>query len=150
MITLKAGDMAPKFEANDQDGNTVRLTDLKGKKVVLYFYPKDQTPGCIAESCNLRDNYLQLQKQGFEVFGISQDSEKSHRNFISKQDLPFSLLSDPDHTVHNLYGTWDLKKFMGKEYMGTLRATFVINENGKLSDVITKVKTKEHTGQILT
>ena len=149
MITLKKGDTAPEFSAINQDGKMINLTDYKGKKVVLYFYPKDNTPGCTTQSCNLRDNYDLLQKQGFEIFGISQDSEKSHQKFIEKQALPFDLISDSDHKVHHLYGTWALKKYMGKEYMGTVRTTFVIDEKGEISDVIEKVKTDNHTSQIL-
>ncbi len=149
MITLKPGDNAPEFAGKDQDGNTVKLSELKGKKVVLYFYPKDNTPGCTAQACNLRDNYEELQKQGYVVLGVSQDSEASHQKFIAKQELPFSLLADTDHTIHNLYGTWGEKKMYGKSYMGTLRTTFVIDENGVISEVISKVKTKDHTAQIL-
>lgn len=149
MITLKPGDQAPNFESIDQDGNPVSLSDFKGKKVVIYFYPKDNTPGCTAESCNLRDNYDTLLKQGYEVLGVSTDGEKSHKKFIAKYDLPFSLLADTDKTVHNAFGVWDMKKFMGKEYMGTLRSTFVIDEQGKIEEVIEKVKTKDHTAQIL-
>ena len=149
MITLKAGDKAPNFESIDQDGNPVKLSDFKGKKLVLFFYPKDNTPGCTAESCNLRDNYDDLLKQGYEVLGVSTDGEKSHQKFITKNELPFSLLADTDKSVHNAFGVWDMKKFMGKEYMGTLRSTFVIDENGVLEDVIEKVKTKDHTAQIL-
>ncbi len=149
MITLKIGDVAPEFSAINQDGKMINLTDYKGKKVVLYFYPKDNTPGCTTQSCNLRDNYTLLQKQGYEIFGISQDSEKSHQKFIEKQALPFDLISDADHKVHHLYGTWELKKYMGKEYMGTLRTTFVVDEKGRISDVIEKVKTDNHTAQIL-
>jgi peroxiredoxin Q/BCP len=149
MITLKAGDQAPEFEAKIENGSTIKLSDYKGKKVILYFYPKDSTPGCTAQACNLRDNYDAFISKGYVIFGVSQDSEKSHQRFIEKQSLPFSLISDEDHTVHNLYGTWDLKKFMGREYMGTLRTTFVIDENGIIEEVITKVKTKEHTAQIM-
>ena len=149
MITLKKGATAPEFSAINQDGKMINLTDYKGKKVVLYFYPKDNTPGCTTQSCNLRDNYALLQKQGYEIFGISQDSEKSHQKFIEKQALPFDLISDADHKVHHLYGTWALKKYMGKEYMGTVRTTFVIDEKGEISDVIEKVKTDNHTSQIL-
>ena len=149
MIKLKKGDTAPEFSAINQDGKMINLTDYKGKKVVLYFYPKDNTPGCTTQSCDLRDNYALLQKQGFEIFGISQDSEKSHQKFIEKQALPFDLISDSDHKVHHLYGTWALKKYMGKEYMGTVRTTFVIDEKGEISDVIEKVKTDNHTSQIL-
>ena len=149
MITLKKGDTATEFSAINQDGKMINLTDYKGKKVVLYFYPEDNTPGCTTQSCNLRDNYALLQKQGYEIFGISQDSEKSHQKFIEKQALPFDLISDADHKVHHLYGTWALKKYMGKEYMGTVRTTFVIDEKGEISDVIEKVKTDNHTSQIL-
>lgn len=149
MITLKAGDKAPEFEGKDQHGNLVKSSDLRGKKIVLYFYPKDNTPGCTAQSCNLRDNYEELQKQGYEVLGVSQDSEASHQKFIAKHELPFTLLVDTDHTIHNLFGTWGEKKMYGKTYMGTLRTTFVIDEEGTLTEVIEKVKTKDHTAQIL-
>lgn len=149
MITLKPGDDAPNFESKDQNGNIIKLSDFKGKKVVLYFYPKDNTPGCTAESCNLRDNYHALQKQGYEVLGVSSDGEKSHKKFIDKYELPFNLLADEDKSVHEAFGTWDLKKFMGKEYMGTLRSTFIIDQEGKIEEVIEKVKTKDHTAQIL-
>ncbi len=150
MIALKSGDTAPNFSATKQNGQTINLKDYRGKKVVLYFYPKDNTPGCTTQACNLRDNYTLLKKQGYEIIGISQDSEKSHQKFIEKESLPFDLISDVDHKVHNLYGTWDLKKFMGKEYMGTLRTTFLIDEKGIITDVIQKVKTRDHTSQILT
>ncbi len=150
MIALKSGDTAPNFSATKQNGQTINLKDYRGKKVVLYFYPKDNTPGCTTQACNLRDNYTLLKKQGYEIIGISQDSEKSHQKFIEKESLPFDLISDVDHKVHNLYGTWDLKKFMGKEYMGTLRTTFLIDEKGIITDVIQKVKTGDHTSQILT
>ena len=149
MITLKAGDKAPNFKSTDQDGNAISLADYKGKKVVLYFYPKDNTPGCTAESCNLRDNYEALQAQGYEVLGVSQDSEASHQKFITKHELPFKLIADTDHSVHEAYGTWGEKKMYGKTYMGTLRSTFLINEEGVLEEVIEKVKTKDHTSQIL-
>lgn len=148
-MNLKVGDKAPEFEAKIQDGTTIKLSDYLGKKVALYFYPKDNTPGCTAQSCNLRDNYEMLLKQGYVVLGVSQDSEKSHVKFKDKFELPFDLISDPDHTVHNLYGTWALKKLYGREYMGTVRTTFVIDEKGQLSEIIGKVKTKEHTAQIL-
>ena len=150
MIALKSGDSAPEFSATKQNGQTINLKDYRGKKVVLYFYPKDNTPGCTTQACNLRDNYTLLKKQGYEIIGISQDTEKSHQKFIEKESLPFDLISDVDHKVHKLYGTWDLKKFMGKEYMGTLRTTFVIDEKGIISDVIEKVKTVDHSSQILT
>ena len=149
MITLKPGDKAPDFESKDQDGHTIKLSDYLGKKVVLYFYPKDNTPGCTAESCNLRDNYESLQVKGYEVLGVSSDGEKLHKKFISKYKLPFKLIADEDRSVHHAYGTWSLKKFMGKEYKGTLRTTFLIDEGGKIEEVIEKVKTKNHTAQIL-
>lgn len=149
MITLKPGDTAPEFESTDQDGNAVKLTDYRGKKVVLYFYPKDSTPGCTAESCNLRDNYDLLQKRGYVVLGISSDNEKSHQKFIAKHELPFSLLADTDKSVHELFGTWGEKSMYGRKYMGTFRTTFVIDEKGKIEEVIEKVKTKDHTSQIL-
>ncbi|MEM0941646.1 MAG: thioredoxin-dependent thiol peroxidase [Bacteroidota bacterium] len=148
-MTLKSGDQAPDFESKDQDGNTIKLSDYKGKKIVLYFYPKDNTPGCTAESCNLRDNYEALQAQGYEVLGVSQDGEASHQKFITKHELPFKLIADTDHTVHEAYGTWGEKKMYGKTYMGTLRSTFLIDEKGKIKEVIEKVKTKDHSSQIL-
>ena len=149
MITLKAGDIAPDFESKDQDGHPIKLSDYKGKKVVLYFYPKDNTPGCTAESCNLRDNYEALQAQGYEVLGVSGDGEKSHQKFIAKYELPFKLIADEDKSVHEAFGTWGEKKMYGKTYMGTLRTTFLIDEEGKIEEVIEKVKTKDHTAQIL-
>ena len=141
--------MAPDFEVNNQDGENVKLSQFRGKKVVLYFYPKDQTPGCIAESCNLRDNYERFQALGYEILGISSDGEKSHRNFIAKQNLPFQLLADTEKVVHDLYGTWVEKQMYGRKFMGTARTTFVIDEEGKIADIIEKVKTKDHTAQIL-
>ena len=149
MITLKRGEIAPDFESTDQNGNPIKLSHFKGKKVVLYFYPKDNTPGCTAESCNLRDNYTTLKNQGYEVLGVSSDGEKSHQKFIEKYQLPFSLIADTDKSVHNAYGTWVEKSMYGKKYMGTLRSTFVIDENGKVEEVISKVKTKDHTSQIV-
>ncbi|MEQ9404419.1 MAG: thioredoxin-dependent thiol peroxidase [Cyclobacteriaceae bacterium] len=148
-MSLKPGDAAPNFESKDQDGNVIKLSDYKGKKVVLYFYPKDNTPGCTAESCDLRDNYDRLIKQGYEVLGVSSDDEKSHRKFIDKYELPFSLIADTDKSVHEKYGTWGEKSMYGRKYMGTFRTTFVIDEEGKIEEVIEKVKTKEHTAQIL-
>jgi thioredoxin-dependent peroxiredoxin len=148
-MALKPGDKAPDFSANDENGNQVKLKDFKGKKLVLYFYPKDMTPGCTAESCNLRDNYKTLLKQGYEVLGVSADSEKSHQKFIAKEKLPFHLLSDPDKVVHDAYGTWGEKSMYGRKYMGTLRTTFVINEKGVIEEVIGKVDTKNHAAQIL-
>ncbi|MGB0404363.1 MAG: thioredoxin-dependent thiol peroxidase [Salibacteraceae bacterium] len=149
MTTLKAGDNAPNFKAKNENGVDVSLSDFAGKKLVLYFYPKDMTPGCTTQSCNLRDNYNLLLKQGYEVLGVSADSEARHQKFIAKHELPFSLLSDEDHTVLNAYGVWGPKKFMGKEYDGIHRTTFVIDEKGVIEEVILKVKTKEHTAQIL-
>ncbi len=148
-MSLKQGDKAPVFEGKDQSGNDIKLTDFAGKKVVLYFYPKDNTPGCTAEACNLRDNYEELQKQGYVVLGVSTDSEKSHQKFIDKFELPFSLIADVDKTIHEQYGTWVEKSMYGRQYMGTARKTFVIDENGVIAEIIEKVKTKDHTAQIL-
>ena len=149
MTTLKAGDKAPDFSGLNEKNETISLNDFKGKKLVLYFYPKDMTPGCTTQSCNLRDNYDILLKQGYEVLGVSADSTKRHIKFIEKYDLPFSLLADEDHTVLNAFGVWGPKKFMGKEFDGIHRTTFVIDENGTIIEVIGKVKTKEHIEQIL-
>jgi peroxiredoxin Q/BCP len=149
MITLKIGDKAPKFEAFDQDGNTIKLTDYKGKKLILFFYPKASTPGCTMEACNLRDNYHQFLAKGYAVLGVSADSAKRQQNFITKNELPFPLLADEDKQVINTFGVWGPKKFMGREFDGIHRTTFVIDEKGIIEDVITKVKTKEHTSQIL-
>jgi thioredoxin-dependent peroxiredoxin len=148
-MALKVGDKAPDFSVNDQDGKPFKLSSLKGKKVVLYFYPKDMTPGCTTEACNLRDNYKVLLKQGYEVLGISTDSEKAHQKFIAKEKLPFSLLADTDRAVHELYGTWVEKSMYGRKYMGTARTTFVISEKGIIDDIIEKVDTKNHASQIL-
>ncbi|MBR2947135.1 MAG: thioredoxin-dependent thiol peroxidase [Bacteroidales bacterium] len=146
---LKIGDKAPYFEAVDQDGKKISLNDYNGKKLVLYFYPKDSTPGCTAEACNLRDNYDRFISQGYEILGVSKDSENSHKKFIEKYSLPFSLLSDKDSIIQKDYDAWGLKKFMGREFMGTLRKTYVINEEGVITDIIEKVNTKTHTDQIL-
>lgn len=148
-MTIEIGQAAPEFSAKDQNGDTITLSQFKGKKVVLYFYPRDSTPGCTAQACDLRDNYNTLLKQGFVILGISTDTEKKHQNFIAKYDLPFPLIADTDKIVHELYGRWQLKKFMGKESMGTVRTTFIIDENGMIEDIISKVKTKEHAAQIL-
>lgn len=148
-MSVEVGKPAPNFESKDQDGNTIKLSDFKGKKVVLYFYPKDNTPGCTAQACNLRDNYEALQKAGYVILGISSDSEKSHKKFIEKQELPFTLIADEDKSVHEAYGTWVEKSMYGRKYMGTARTTFIIDENGNIEEIIDKVKTKEHTNQIL-
>ncbi len=148
-MSLKVGDSAPDFSVNDQSGNPVKLSDFKGKKVVLYFYPKDNTPGCTAEACNLRDNYEALQKAGYVVLGVSTDSEKSHQKFIDKFELPFPLLADTEKQIHDKYDTWVEKSMYGRKYMGTARTTFLIDENGKIEEIIGKVKTKDHTAQIL-
>ena len=148
-MDLQAGALAPDFEAVNQKGEAIKLSNYRGKKVVLFFYPKDNTPGCTAESCNLRDNYDALLAQGYVVLGVSPDSEKSHQKFIDKYELPFDLIADTDKKVHELFGTWGEKKMYGKTYMGTLRTTFVIDEEGKIAEVIAKVKTKDHTSQIL-
>jgi peroxiredoxin Q/BCP len=146
---LQTGDEAPEISAKDQNGNDVRLSDFKGKKVILYFYPKDDTPGCTAQACNLRDNYESLLSQGFVVLGVSVDNEKSHQKFIKKYDLPFPLLADTDHTIVEAYGVWVEKSMYGKTYMGTARTTFVIDEKGIISEIIQIVDTKNHTDQIL-
>lgn len=146
---LKIGDKSPAINSIDENGEAITLDQFKGKKVVLYFYPKDMTPGCTVQSCNLRDNYQALLDNGFVVLGCSADSPERHQKFIEKYDLPFPLISDESKEVLNAYGVWGLKKFMGKEYMGIMRTTFVIDENGIIEDIITKVKTKEHTQQIL-
>ena len=149
MTTLKVGDKAPNFEAKDEQGNVLKLSDYAGKKLVVFFYPKASTPGCTAEACNLRDNYQTFQAQGYEILGVSADSAKRQQNFINKYELPFPLLADEDHAVINAFGVWGPKKFMGREYDGIHRTTFVIDENGVLEDVILKVKTKDHAAQIL-
>ncbi len=149
MTHLKEGDKAPDFSGLNQDGETVTLSDYKGKKLILYFYPKDNTPGCTAQACNLRDNYKQMLKQGYEILGVSADSVKKHTNFINKFDLPFDLLADTELDTIKAYGVWGPKKFMGREFDGIHRTTFVINGNGTIEEIIAKVKTKEHADQIL-
>lgn len=149
MTHLKIGDKAPNFSGVDQNGAPVELADYKGKKLILYFYPKDNTPSCTKEACNLRDNYPLLNKKGYDVLGVSPDSEKSHLKFIDKYSLPFRLLVDTDLEAANAYGVWGEKKFMGKVYDGIHRITFVIDEAGVIEQVVLKVKTKEHTEQIL-
>lgn len=149
MITLKVGDQAPDIKATIQDGSSFKLSNLKGSKVILYFYPKDNTPGCTKQACNLRDNYNVLLEKGYKVYGVSADSAAKHIKFIDKYDLPFDLLVDEEMAIINNYGVWGPKKFMGKEYDGINRTTFVIDEEGKIEEIITKVKTKEHAEQIL-
>lgn len=146
---IKTGDKAPELNINNQKGENVSLEQLKGKKVVLYFYPKDDTPGCTAEACNLRDNYNALLKQGYVILGVSPDNEKKHQKFIDKYELPFDLLADVDKEVCERYGVWVEKSMYGRKYMGVARTTFIIDEDGKIEEVIEKVKTKEHAGQIL-
>ena len=149
MFHLKEGDPAPAFEAPIETGETVKLEDYKGKKLVLYFYPKDDTPGCTAESCSLRDSYQRFLAEGYEILGASPDSVKRHVKFREKYDLPFSLISDEDHSVAEAFGVWGEKKFMGRVYDGIHRTTFVIDEEGKIERIIEKVKTKEHADQLL-
>lgn len=149
MNTLKVGDKVPGFVSKDQDGHTINLSDYTGKKLIVFFYPKASTPGCTAEACNLRDNYKELQSQGFELLGVSADSEKRQTNFRNKYQFPFPLLADEDHTVINTFGVWGPKKFMGREYDGIHRKTFVIDEEGVVVKVIDKVKTKDHAAQLI-
>lgn len=149
MTHLNVGDKAPEINAVNQIGEAITLSQFEGKKVILYFYPKDMTPGCTTQSCNLRDNYSDLQKQGFEIIGISADDEKRHQKFIEKHELPFPLIPDVDKKVINDYGIWGEKKFMGKVYDGIHRVTFIIDEKGKIERIFEKVKTKAHTEQIL-
>jgi len=149
MTTLKVGDKAPNFTAKDQDGNTISLSDYIGKKLVLFFYPKASTPGCTVEACDLRDNYNRFQSLGYEILGVSADSEKRQTNFRNKYKFPYPLLADEDKTVINALEVWGPKKFMGRTYDGIHRTTFVIDENGIIEQVITKVKTKTHSEQLL-
>ncbi len=149
MTSLQEGQKAPDFTALDENGNTVRLADFTGKKLVIFFYPKDNTPTCTVEACNLRDNYADLKSRGYEVLGVSPDSQKRHQNFIGKHELPYTLISDPDLTMINAYNVWGPKKFMGKEYDGLHRTTFIIDEKGYIERIIRKVKSKVHTEQIL-
>lgn len=148
-MSLNQGDKAPEFTSKDQNGNVVTLNQFNGKKVVLYFYPKDSTPGCTAEACDFRDNYQGLKAQGIEVLGVSVDDEKSHQKFITKYDLPFTLLADTDKSIVEAYGVWGEKSMYGKKYMGTNRTTFIIDENGNIAHIITKVDTKAPTAQVL-
>ena len=149
MTTLKPGDVAPAFSATDQNGKEVSLEVYKGKKVILYFYPKDNTPGCTAEACDLRDNHSDLISKGYVVIGVSPDPLKSHTKFTEKYELPFSLLPDTEKTIIQSYGVWGPKKFLGKSYEGVLRTTFVIDEKGIIEKVFTQVSTQNHTAQIL-
>lgn len=147
-MKLKIGDLAPMINSKDQFGNIVKLTDFKGHKVILYFYPKDNTPGCTAEACNLRDNYDDILDKGFKVIGVSADSLESHIKFSDKYRLPFPLIPDTEKKIIKDYGVWGPKKFMGKSYEGVLRTTFIISEEGKIEQIITDVKTKDHSDQI--
>jgi thioredoxin-dependent peroxiredoxin len=149
MAHIKEGSKAPSFEGIDQSGNKIKLSDYKGKKIVLYFYPKDNTPGCTAEACNLRDNYELLLKKEFAVIGVSPDSEKSHLNFAGKYSIPFPLIADVSKIILNDYGVWGEKKMYGKSYYGVIRTTFIIDEEGIIEKIITKVSTSTHTEQIL-
>lgn len=148
MTHLKVGDAAPKFSGVNEKGESIALSDFAGKKLILFFYPKDNTPGCTAEACNLRDNYSELQAKGFELLGVSPDSPKKHQNFINKFEFPFPLLADTELETIKAFGIWGLKKFMGKEYDGVHRTTFLIDEEGKIAHVFAKVKTKTHAEQI--
>jgi peroxiredoxin Q/BCP len=150
MADLKVGDKAPAFEGVNQNGEKISLKDFAGKKLILYFYPKDNTPGCTAESCNLNDNYEQWVEKGFEVVGVSPDSEKSHQKFIDKYGLKFNLIADTEKEILQAYGAWGEKSMYGKKYMGVLRKTFVIDGNGTILEIFEKVKTKDHTNQIIT
>ncbi len=149
MTTLKVGDKAPNFNSKDQDGNPISLSDYKGKKLVLFFYPKASTPGCTMEACNLRDNYERFQSLGYEILGVSADSEKRQTNFRNKYNFPYLLLADEDKAVIDAYKVWGPKKFMGRTFNGIHRTTFVIDESGIIEQIITKVKTKAHTAQLL-
>ncbi|MDR1197707.1 MAG: thioredoxin-dependent thiol peroxidase [Prevotellaceae bacterium] len=149
MKKLSTGDKAPDFSGIDQNGKTIKLADFNGKKLVLYFYPKDNTSGCTAEACSLRDGYARFLKQGYEIVGVSIDSVASHQKFTEKYSLPFALIADEDKKIVEDYGVWGEKKFMGKTYMGTVRTTFVIDESGIIENIIEKVDTKNHAGQII-
>ena len=147
-MKLNIGDHAPDFAVPDQDGLVHKLSDYAGRKLVIYFYPKDNTPGCTAQACNLRDNYYELRQKGYEVIGVSVDSEKSHLKFIQKFELPFTLLADTDKKMVEDYGVWQEKSMYGRKYMGVMRYTFVIDEQGRIQDIITQVNTKDHASQI--
>lgn len=148
-MKLEVGQVAPLFEAMNQKGETIKLSDLRGNKVVIYFYPKDNTPGCTAQACSLRDNYESLLLKGFKVFGVSTDDAKSHQKFIDKFSLPFDLLVDTDHKLVESFGVWVEKSMYGKKYMGTARTTFIIDKKGLILEIIEKVDTKEHARQLL-
>jgi thioredoxin-dependent peroxiredoxin len=149
MKSLNIGDNAPDFKGKNQDGKEIKLADFRGKNLILYFYPKDNTPGCTAESCNLRDNHDMWLSKGYEVLGVSPDSEKSHQNFIAKHNLPFDLISDTEKEILKAYNAWGEKKMYGKTYEGVLRKTYVINGESIIEQIFEKVKTKDHTNQIL-
>ncbi len=149
MIQVKEGNVAPRVESLDHKGNPINLNTYKGKKIILYFYPKDNTSGCTAEACNLRDNYELLLEKGFVIFGISPDSAKSHEKFIDKHQLPFDFIMDEDKKIMEEFGVWGEKKMYGRTYMGVKRTTFIISEDGKIEKIISKVKTKDHAAQIL-
>jgi peroxiredoxin Q/BCP len=146
---INEGDAAPDFEARDAEGNTVKLSDLRGRKVVLYFYPKDDTPGCTKEACSFRDGFAEFGRRGIEVLGVSTDDEKSHRKFAEKYSLPFKLLADTEHRVADLYGVYGEKEFMGRKYMGVARKTFLIDEEGRVRKLFDKVKVDEHADEVL-
>jgi thioredoxin-dependent peroxiredoxin len=149
MITLKEGGKAPAFSGKDQDGKKISLSDFKGKKVVIYFYPQDDTETCTIQACNLRDNYALLKKEGFVILGISPDDEKSHKKFETKFDLPYTLIADPQHTIINKYGVWGEKQMFGNKYMGLHRTTFVLNEKGIIKKIFLKPKSKQHAEEIV-
>lgn len=149
MITLQEGDKAPAFKGKDQNGNTVSLADYKGKKLVLYFYPQDDTPTCTIQACNLRDNYAPLKKEGFEILGVSPDDEKTHKKFEAKYNLPFTLIADAEHKIIDKYGVWGEKQLYGKKYMGLHRTTFIINEKGIIVKIILRPKNKNHAEEII-
>ena len=146
---LKVGDSLPEFVGTNQEGNEINSEQFKGKKLVVFFYPKASTPGCTAEACNLRDNYSVLKKKGYQLLGVSADSVKRQKNFSDKNELPFDVIADENHDIIDKFGVWQLKKFMGREFMGIVRTTFVFDENGICNQVIDKVKTKDHAAQIL-
>lgn len=149
MVTLKEGDKAPAFSGNDQNGKKISLSDYLGKKLVLYFYPEDDTPTCTIQACNLRDNYSLLKQKGFEILGVSPDDMKKHKKFENKFDIPFALIADTTHIILKKYGVWDLKKMFGREYMGVLRTTFLIDKKGVIHKIFTKPKNKAHGEEII-